>query len=349
MPEQDLAELFSWQWFQPSTLKSFHWDSPFFLYLIPLVVLLPIFRWLFHVRFRQKVEIGTPVPKRDFGYYFALLRFVPVGVFLFFVIMILLALARPQTLNSAVSKKVKGIDLLFVLDISESMMLEDFVPNRLEVAKSIVSDFIKTRVQDKIGLVVFSGAAYSLLPLTTDYDLLQSNLAHIKTNELDTGATAIGNALGVGINRLRNSPSKTKLMILLTDGDNTAGNLSPATAAMLAKKFNIKIYTIGVGKNGEAPFGKTAEGYTNWVTSTLNEASLKEIAQLSDGAYFRATDKPSLKKCFAKINKLAKNSFTIDTATSAEDFYTYYLYWSLIALLAWLGLKSSFMNNFMED
>lgn len=349
MPKIEYSNLFSWQWFYPNTLKSFHWDYEFFLYLIPLVVLIPVFKWLFHVRFRQKLEISTPVPKRDWAFYFALLRFVPILVFLVFCILILLSLARPQMVDSEITKKVKGIDLLFVLDISESMMLEDFSPNRLEVAKSIMSDFIKTRSQDKIGVVVFSGAAYSLLPLTTDYDLILSSLAGIRTNELDTGATAIGNALAVGINRLRNSPSKTKLMVMLTDGDNTAGNIAPETAAMLAKKFHIKIYTIGVGKNGEAPFGKTEQGNINWVTSTLNEKSLREIAKLSDGEYFRVNDLASMKKCFNKINKLAKNSFTIDTSTNAEDFYSYYLYWAIIVFFLWLALKSSFMNNFMED
>lgn len=347
--DSTLPEWLSWHWFHPQTLQSFHWGNPFFLYLLPLVVFIPIFRWIFHVRFRQKLEIGTTSQRKDYNYYLALLRYIPIVFYLLFITLVLIALARPQVVNSDVSKRIKGIDLMFVLDISESMMLEDFVPSRLEVAKGIVSEFVKTREQDKIGVVLFAGEAYSLVPLTTDYDLVLESIAAIKTNQLDTGATAIGNALGVGINRLRDSASKTKIIILLTDGDNTAGNLHPETAAMLAKKFQIKIYTIGVGKNGEVPYKKDNQGNREWVTSVLNETSLKQIAAISNGYYFRATDKPSLKKCFAKINKLAKNSFTTDTSTQAEDFYTYYLYWSLLCLIIWISLKSSFMNNFLED
>lgn len=345
----ELPYWFSITWFNWKQLSSYSWSNGWVLYLLPLIVLLPILRWLFNFKGRQKVYSGNTVSLQKVEYTIALLRYVPRFVFQVFVSLIIIALARPQTVTKDNMRQSKGLDLLFVVDISESMMLEDFKPNRLEVAKKILVDFVKKREQDKIGVVVFSGAGYTLVPLTTDYELIQNRIAQIAVNKLDTGSSAIGNALGLGINRLRESESNTKIIILLSDGDNTAGNLGPETAAMLARKFNIIIHTIGIGKNGEAPFGKDANGRTQYVASVLNESTLKSIATISKGLYYRASDKRALANCLAQISNHAKNSFTINYNVTIEDYYQIYLYWSLLFLLLWLAIKSSFMNNFLED
>jgi Ca-activated chloride channel homolog len=251
---------YSPEWFMPSTLKAFSWEYPVFLYLLLAAPLLFIVRWLLRYYFNQKLPVA--VSQKDLKTSpLNLVRLLPEFLLMLSLMLMLTALARPQKTNEKVEQWTEGIDIMIALDISQSMQIEDFTPNRLEAAKKVALNFIQGRVQDRIGLVVFSGDAFSLAPLTTDYDLLRSYINEINFEMIENRGTAIGSAMAVVTNRMRESESKSKVCILLSDGDNTAGNIDPITAAELASAYGIKVYTIVVGKEGLVPYGKDFFGY----------------------------------------------------------------------------------------
>ena len=235
------------------------------------------------------------------------------------------------------------------MDISESMQIEDFKPNRLKSAKSVAKDFVNGRFQDRIGLVVFSGESYSRCPLTTDYDLLLKYIDEIDFDLISTRGTAIGSALAISTNRMRSSDSMSKIIILLSDGDNTAGNIDPLTAAEIAKAYNIKIYTIAIGKNGKVPFGKDYFGRTRFVENSLDEKNLKEIAQLTSGKFYRASNENSLKNIFEEIDVLEKSEVKENRFINTVDYYQYYLLYSIFIYLLYSLSKSSFIYNITKD
>lgn len=265
------------------------------------------------------------------------------------VVLILTAMARPQKTNEKIEQWTEGIDIILAIDISQSMQIEDFPPNRLEAAKKVGRDFIKGRVQDRIGIVVFSGDAFSLAPLTTDYDLLNSYLNEMNFDMIESRGTAIGSALAVVTNRMRESKSKSKVCILLSDGDNTAGNIDPITSAELASAYSIKIYTIVVGKEGLVPFGKDFFGRPNMVENTVDESTMRKIAQIGSGEFFRVTDTRALQQVFAKIDQLEKAEIKETRFKDTTDFYFVYVRWATILFLAWLLLKSTFLSNVLQD
>lgn len=336
------------KWFKPETLMSFDYENPIFLYGIPAVPLLFFLRWLFHFRFRQKLEFAFP-EKNVKGDWTSLLRLIPRFFMIMFIMFVTFTLARPQKTNEMAEQWSEGIDIMLVLDISESMLLEDFVPNRLEAAKRVAKKFIQGRLNDRIGMVIFSGEAFSLCPLTTDYQLLYDYIAEIKQNMITKPGTAIGSAISVGINRMRESTSKSKVMILISDGENTAGNIDPITAAQLARAFNIKIYTIGVGKDGKVPYGKDIFGNVQYVENTLNETTLRKIADLGDGKFFRASNTNALSNIFSRINTYEKAEIKETRYKDVKDYYEIYLKWALAFFFVWLLLKSTFMSNALED
>ena len=337
-----LENWFSISWFFPTVLKEYHWENPFFLYLIPVVPFLLFIRWGLYYRFRQKFDIALLNKEIKKGY-LGIIRFTPYIFMVLFEIMILLALARPQRINEEVEHSSEGIDIVMVMDVSESMQLEDLKPNRLEAEKTVARDFIQGRTHDKIGIVVFAGEAYSLSPLTTDYSLLNNLLNDIKPDMIHSGGSAIGNALGVGINRLRESDNKSQIMLLISDGDNTAGNLDPVLAAKLAYGYNIKIYTIGVGSEGTIPYKGS------FVESTLNEATLRKIAETTQGKFFRASQTQNLKEIFAQIDQLEKAEIKETRFRNTDDYYQVYLLWGILFFLFWLLLKNTFLSNALED
>ena len=259
------------------------------------------------------------------------------------------AMARPQKTNEKVEQWTEGIDIMLAIDISQSMQIEDFVPNRLESAKEVARDFISGRVQDRIGIVVFSGDAFSLAPLTTDYELLNNYLDEINFEMIENRGTAIGSALGVVTNRMSESESKSKVCILLSDGDNTAGNIDPITAAQLANANDIKIYTIIVGKEGLVPFGKDYFGRPHMVENTVDESTMKKIAEIGTGKFFRVTDNEALKEVFEKIDQYEKAEIKETRFRDTSDFYFVYLQWGILFILLWLLLKSTFINNVLVD
>ena len=250
------------EWFLRSTLNRFDWENPIFLYGILIIPVLFLLRWLLNFKFVQKLDVAFH--KKEIKWHpISLLRFIPDIFLTLSLLLMLVALARPQETNEKVEQWTEGIDIMLVIDISESMQIEDFKPNRLVAAKKVARDFIQGRFQDRIGIVIFSGDAYSLSPLTTDYDLLYSYIDDITGDMIESRGTAIGSALAVATNRMRESESNSKVLILLSDGDNTAGNIDPITAAQLGAAYNIKMYTIGIGKEGRVPFGKDFFGPHN--------------------------------------------------------------------------------------
>jgi len=265
------------------------------------------------------------------------------------VVLLLISLARPQKTNDKVEQWTEGIDIMLAIDISQSMQIEDFTPNRLEAAKDVARDFIKGRTQDRIGIVVFSGDAFSLAPLTTDYELLNSYLNEVNFEMIENRGTAIGSAMAVVTNRMRESESKSKVCILLSDGDNTAGNIDPITAAELAAAYNIKTYTIVVGKEGLVPFGKDYFGRPHMVENTVDESTLRKIAEIGSGQFFRATDNQALIQVFKKIDQYEKAEIKETRFKDTSDYYFIYLRWAIALFLIWLMLKSTFMSNVLQD
>jgi len=234
-----------------------------------------------------------------------------------------IALARPQSGLKEVEVKTEGIDILLVMDVSSSMLAEDIEPNRLEAANAVASKFVEGRINDRIGLVVFSGKAYTQCPLTLDYGILLNLFQEIKVGMIEDG-TAIGMGLGVAVNRLKESDAKSKVIVLLTDGRNNRGEIDAGTAAQLAQTFGIKIYTIGAGAQGAAPypiddplFGRR---YVQ-VKVDIDEEMLQKIAQITKGHYYRATDRDSLESIYREIDKLEKTELDMTEFTLYAELF----------------------------
>lgn len=349
--EKGITEGIPWysaQWFSPGVFQNFSWQNEYILYLLLLIPLVLLIRWIVRRNFSQKLPVSIPKEKIRWNP-LTILRFIPNLLMAIVLGLIIVALARPQKTNEKVEQWTEGIDIMLVVDISESMQIEDFKPNRLEAAKKVAENFINGRFQDRIGMVVFSGDAYSLSPLTTDYDLLKQYIDQISFDMIENRGTAIGSALAVATNRMRESDSKSKVVILLSDGDNTAGNIDPITAAKLAHAYNIKIYTIAIGKDGRVPFGKDFFGRTRYVENTLDETTLREIAKIGEGQFFRVSDNQALAQVFNLIDSLEKAEIKETRFKDTTDFYYVYLQWAIILLLGWMALKSSFLSNILQD
>lgn len=339
---------YSLDWFQPATFQNFSWEYKDMLWLLWGIPLIFLIKYIVQARFKQKLLIA--LPKSSLKWKPAsLLRYLPDILMAVILALIIISIARPQKTNEKVEQWTEGIDIMLVIDISESMQIEDFKPNRLEAAKETALKFIEGRFQDRIGIVIFSGDAYSLSPLTLDYDLLETYIEDLNFDMILNRGTAIGSALAVGTNRMRDSNSKSKVLILLSDGDNTAGNIDPITAAELARSFNIKIYTIAIGKEGRVPFGKDFFGRTRYVENTLDETNLRKIAEIGDGQFYRVSDNEALENVFALIDQYEKAEIKETRFKDTQDFYTIYLTWGVLLLILWLALKSSFIANVLQD
>ena len=243
------------------------------------------------------------------------------------VLLLILGLARPQLGNAEREVTSEGIDIMLVLDISSSMRAVDFKPNRLEAAKKVATDFVSERISDRIGLVVFGGESFLQCPLTIDYDVLRNFIDQVEIIDEQYDGTAIGMALANAINRLRESPGKEPVIILLSDGRNNAGEVDPLTAADMAQTFGIKVYTIGAGKKGEAlypvqtPFG---QDYMP-VEVDIDEEVLQQVAQQTGGKYFRAEDEQSLATIYDEINQLEKTEYKVKEYTNWRELFPWFL------------------------
>lgn len=242
---------------------------------------------------------------------------------LFFIILslIILSLTRPQLVDNLEETKIEVVDIVMVLDISSSMLAEDFKPNRLEAVKSTAKTFIENRRGDRIGLLVFAGETFIQCPLTIDTNVLIDLLDDVSVAEREYDGTAIGMAIANATNRLRSSDAKSKVMILLSDGSNNAGELDPLTAAEMAKEFGIKIYTIGAGTNQSVTYVPN-RGY---IRNEVDEGTLKDVAQVTNGLYFRANNVNRLKSIYEEIDQLERSEIEVKTYTRYQDLYGWLL------------------------
>jgi Ca-activated chloride channel family protein len=238
------------------------------------------------------------------------------------VLLLIFVLARPQSTDKFQDVSTEGIDIILTLDISGSMLARDFKPDRLEASKNVATEFISGRPYDRIGLVVFSGESFTQCPLTTDHAVLINLLREIQSGMIEDG-TAIGMGLANAVNRIKDSEAKSKVIILLTDGINNRGEIAPGTAAGIAKTFGIRVYTIGVGTQGMAPYPVQTPFGTQYqnMPVEIDEAILKDIAQTTGGRYFRATDNNKLVQVYGEIDKLEKSKIDVKQFTRKNEKY----------------------------
>lgn len=337
---------FSFQWFFWDTFKSYRWEYTYFLYAIPFLPGLFWLRHLLHKDSRQFLVLSID-NRASLSDWLVLLRFVQPASVLISLTLILIALARPQTINGRTDRVSEGIDIAILIDVSDSMLQKDLKPDRLTAAKKVARNFIQGRLQDRIGLIIFAGEAFSLCPLTTDYNLLYGFLDELNPNMIPTAGTAIGSAIALSVNNLRDSRSPTRMAILISDGDNTSGNLDPLTAAKLANAYGVRIYTIAAGKasrlfkNDSLDLGASA--------GKLDENELQNIALATKGKYFTAADNVSLNAVFQQIDQLEKVQYREFKFNEVKDYYRPYLYWAIVFFLIALLSKSTFMSNILED
>jgi len=261
--------------------------------------------------------------------------------------LLLVALARPQSSMSHEKVETEGIDIIIALDISGSMLAEDFKPNRLKAAKSVAMDFVSERHNDRIGLVVYSGESFTQCPLTIDHDVLLNLFKEIKNGMIEDG-TAIGDGLATAVNRLKDSKAKSKVVILLTDGQQTTGSIPPLTAGEIAKKFNIRVYTIGVGTIGEAPYPfKDLFGVTHYqnIPVKIDEKTLKGIADITGGAYFRATDNKKLEEIYEEIDQMEKTKINVTQYRKKTEKFLSWAALGTLFLLIEFSLKNTLFRS----
>jgi len=271
---------------------------------------------------------------------------LPIWLRLAALTLFIIAAARPQSFSSSENIYTEGIDIAMVLDISGSMLSEDFKPNRVEAAKKVMDDFIEGRTNDRIGLVIFSRESFTQCPLTIDYNVLRSLLKEVKTGMIEDG-TAIGNAIANGVNRLKDSKSKSKVMILLTDGVNNAGEIDPLTAAQIAQKFGVRIYAVGVGTMGEAPYPfQTPFGirYQNMPVE-IDEKLLQQIAATTGGKYFRATNNNKLQEIYNEIDHLEKTRVEVTSYRNARELFYGWAFTGMLLLFAEIGLSRTYLRK----
>ncbi len=265
------------------------------------------------------------------------------------VALIVLALARPQSSHKEEEITTEGIDIVLTMDVSTSMLAEDFRPkNRIEAAKMVAKEFIKGRKNDRIGLVVFAGTSFTQCPLTLDYGVLYTILDNMKVADDSWDGTAIGMGLATAINRLKDSKAKSKIIILLTDGRNNRGQIDPITAARMAKALGIRVYTIGTGTKGTAmyPVNNPLWG-KRYVPMRvdIDEKLLREVAQITGGKYFRATDTEKLRKIYQEIGKMEKTKIKVKEYTRYEELFVYFLAIGLFLLIVELVLGNTYFRS----
>lgn len=326
----------------------------FLLLLLPLVLL-----WVRNLQKRKKRNafvLFSHIPEglKNSNSLKTKLAWLP-GVLLHLALVIaIIILCRPQSSESKIKRNVEGIDIVVALDISDSMLIEDMKPtNRLEASKEVIQRFIKGRISDRIGLVVFSGESYTRVPPTLDYPILLKSLKEVSTTKNMKMGTAIGVALGNAVARLQDSTARSRVVILLTDGASNTGTISPDEALSIAKGYGVKVYTIGMGKEGKAMlpvyrkdvFGKTRKSYQPMTTS-VNIELLQQIATETGGKFYRTNDEKALELVFKEINQLERSKIDINEYTKYNEEYQAYLPWALASLALGLVLANSVLRRF---
>ncbi|MCM1034005.1 MAG: VWA domain-containing protein [Paludibacter sp.] len=318
-------------------------QNPTYLWL--LLVLLPILFWyIWEMRKSDaSLQISSTHALRGKKTLRIWLLHVPFVLLTATITLLTIALARPQLTNSWHKESTEGIDIMMVMDISGTMQAEDLKPNRLEAAKNVAGDFIMNRPNDNIGLVVFAGESFTQCPLTTDHAVLVNLFQSVKFGMIDDG-TAIGLGIANAVNRMKDSQTKSKVIILLTDGSNNRGDIDPQTAAEIAHTFGIRIYAVGVGSHGKARVPVQTPIGTQYMMmdSEFDEATLRKIAETTGGAYFRATDNNKLKKIYEEIDQLEKTKIRVREYSKKTENYQPFL-WSAFGCLLLLILLRDFI------
>jgi Ca-activated chloride channel homolog len=297
--------------------------EPLFLYLLAIVPAMIAFYLLKQQKATASFRVPGLQPFKDtvptFRYY---LRHILFAFRTVSVILLIVVLARPQATNKFQNISTEGIDIVLTIDISGSMLARDFKPDRLEASKNVATEFISGRPYDRMGLVVFSGESFTQCPLTTDHAVLVNLLREIQSGMIEDG-TAIGMGLATAVNRIKDSKAKSKVIILLTDGVNNRGEIAPATAAGIAKTYGVRVYTIGVGTQGMAPYPVNTPFGIQYqdMPVEIDEAILKEISETTGGKYFRATDNDKLQQVYKEIDKLEKSKIDVRQFSRKEEKY----------------------------
>lgn len=328
-------------------MNGISYNNPEFFYL--LLLLLPMIAWYIWKQKKAGASIQfssdmgfARIPK-SWKYYFRHSVFV---LQILSLSMLIVALARPQSQNNWSNVTTEGIDIVIALDISSSMLAMDFKPNRIEAAKDVATQFISGRTNDRIGLVVFAGESFTQCPLTTDRAAVINLFKGLESGMIEDG-TAIGNGLATAVSRLKDSDAISKVAILLTDGENNRGEIAPVTAAELAKTFGIRVYTVGVGTIGMAPYPvQTPFGVqVRDVEVKIDEETLQKIAATTDGKYFRATNNNKLTEIYQEIDKLEKSKIDVKEFSKKEEGYLKYALFGALLLLASIFLKTTIFRN----
>jgi Ca-activated chloride channel homolog len=328
-------------------MNSLTFSEPLFLYLLVIIPAMVVF----YIVKQQKVTASMRMPGLQtfteagttFRHY---LRHILFGLRAIAIALLIIVLARPQKTDKFQDVSTEGIDIVITQDISGSMLSRDFKPDRLEAAKNIATEFISGRPYDRIGLVVFSGESFTQCPLTTDHAVLINLLHEIQSGMIEDG-TAIGMGLATAVNRIKDSPSKSKVIILLTDGVNNRGEIAPVTAAGIAKTFGVRVYTIGVGTQGMAPCPvQTPYGiqYQNMPVE-IDEEILKDIAQTTGGQYYRATDNDKLTQVYREIDKLEKSKIEVRQFSRKEEKYLFPALFAFFILVIEITAKNTILKN----
>ncbi|MBN2166294.1 MAG: VWA domain-containing protein [Marinilabiliaceae bacterium] len=314
-----------------------------------LILLIPLIAWyiLKHKHIQASLQISTLQGfNKHSQHVFDIIRHIPFALRILSIATIITVLARPQAANRLENKLTEGIDIIMALDVSGSMQAMDFTPNRLEAAKSVATEFVSGRQDDKIGLVVFAGESFTQCPLTTDKKVLVNLFNDISLGMLEDG-TAIGMGLATAVSRIKDSQAKSKVIILLTDGENNMGDIAPLTAAEIAKTFGIRVYTVGVGTIGMAKVPKqTVFGIQyDYVEAKIDEPTLKSMAEMTGGKYFRATDNEKLASIYEEIDKMEKTKIEIkEYMKRSEEFLPFALLAALL-LIAEILIRNTLLRN----
>jgi len=321
----------------------------FLLALIPIVVLWNYFN---KNKINNSIRFSNTNAFEGLNNFYSILKSSLKIMRLVSLVLIIIALARPQVIDTSTRVKTNsGIDIIMAIDVSASMLAKDLKPNRLDALKNVADEFIKNRVSDRIGLVEYAGESYTKTPLTTDKSIILQSLREIKYNNIIEGGTAIGMGLATSVNRIKDSKAKSKVIILLTDGVNNAGFIDPITAAELAKEFQIKIYSIGIGTNGLAlsPVGIDVRGKFNYanVQVEIDEKLLTQISEMTGGKYFRATDNNRLEEIYSDINKLERTEIEEFKYYSVDEKFRYFLVPAILLIVFELVMKFTILRSFI--
>ena len=323
-------------------------------YFILLLLLIPYLLWYF--LYRRKSE-PTLRMSDTYAYQFApkswrtRLVNLPVVLRCITFVLIIIILARPQTHNSWGSKTVNGIDIMLAMDVSTSMLAEDLKPNRMEAAKDVAAEFISGRPDDNIGLTIFAGEAFTQCPMTTDHASLLSLLHNVRTDIASRGLIEDGTAVGMGlanaVSRLKDTKAKSKVVILLTDGSNNMGDISPMTAAQIARSLGIRVYTIGVGTNKVAPYPMPVAGGVQYVNIPveIDTKTLSDIAATTDGNFYRATNNQQLKQIYRDIDKLEKTKMDVKKFSKRYEAYQPFALLAILSLLLEILLRTIILRR----